>query len=211
MHGVAMSAAVFAVVGSLVAACGSPNAALTARASAAVTALAPVSGNTAGHNRQDVMFAERMTLHDRETVALAMLVPGRAFSDQVKGIAAQIEVAQMAQIKTMSGWLTTWGAKVPGTKVPGAKSNSLERGLPGSISGTDLQHFARLHSTVFDRAYLQTMIKHLHGAISMAKDERVHGAYTPAKHLATSIISTQSAQMETMRRLQAMSVEQGHA
>ncbi|MFF0576504.1 DUF305 domain-containing protein [Streptosporangium saharense] len=51
------------------------------------------------------------------------------------------------------------------------------------------------------RAFLTLMIQHHEGAVAMAKQERAGGAHEPARRMAADIVSGQSAEIATMRRL----------
>jgi uncharacterized protein (DUF305 family) len=55
----------------------------------------------------------------------------------------------------------------------------------------------------FDTMFLQMMISHHQGAITMAKDERASGANPGAKALAGRIASSQAAEVAEMRQLLA--------
>lgn len=186
MKRVVIPAVVLAAAGLLSTACGSTNA--TDRA-ASVVASAPV----AGHNDRDVMFAQMMIPHHRQAVEMAKLAEDRAAGGQVKDLARKIEAAQEPEIQTMSGWLTAWGSQASGEHgMPG---------MPGMMSGQDMEELRGLSGAAFDRAFLTLMIQHHEGAVAMAKQERAGGTYEPARRMAADIVSGQSAEIATMRRL----------
>ena len=145
------------------------------------------------HNSQDVMFAQMMIPHHRQAVVMADEAATRASSPQVKSLAAKIENAQQPQIDTMTGWLQAWGEP---TRPP--------RGMhmaEGMMSEQDMKNLESLSGRPFDRMFLQMMIKHHQGAISMAETEKEQGADPDAKALAASIISSQSTEIAKMRSL----------
>src|SRR5512141_1778545 len=67
------------------------------------------------HNDADVSFAQDMIPHHAQAVVMAELAQTRASDPKVKALAVDIETAQGPEIEQMSGWLKTWGEKVPDT------------------------------------------------------------------------------------------------
>lgn len=147
------------------------------------------------HNAQDVMFARMMIPHHRQAVEMSALATGRASSERVTRLAERIRAAQAPEIRTMSGWLTSWGEPVP--------SGPVHHDMPGMMSAEDMRHLEGLSGPAFDRAFLEMMIRHHEGAVAMARDELAHGSYGPATRLAASIVAGQSAEIAEMRRLLA--------
>ncbi|WP_106397070.1 DUF305 domain-containing protein [Actinocorallia populi] len=158
------------------------------------------------HNDQDVAFAQGMIPHHRQAVTMADLAPGRAGSQAVKDLAVQIKKAQDPEITTMSGWLTAWGEEVPAEDMPGmdhgADHGAGEHGgMPGMMSEADMTELAGLSGAAFDTRFLEMMIAHHQGAVTMATTEKEQGAYAPAKDLAAAIITGQSTEIDQMKKL----------
>lgn len=162
------------------------------------------SGTASGgsHDPQDVSFAQGMIPHHRQAVAMADLAASRAKSPQVKDLAAKIKQAQDPEITTMSGWLKAWGAQVPGDSRSGMGSmpgmDHSASPMPGMMSDQDMGRLKGLSGDAFDKAFLRMMIGHHQGAIAMAGTERAKGAYGPAKALAKSIATSQTAEITEM-------------
>ncbi|MFI7537863.1 DUF305 domain-containing protein [Streptosporangium sp. NPDC049376] len=198
MKRVVIPVAVLAAAGLLITACGStePTTPAATSASAMPMASAPAMSPAADHNGQDVMFAQMMIPHHRQAVAMAKLAEDHATDGQVRDLAKKIESAQEPEIQTMSGWLTGWGAQVPGEHaVP------MEHGMPGMMSEEDMKELAGLKGAAFDKAFLTMMIQHHEGAVAMAKREQAGGIYEPAKQMAASIVSSQSVEITMMKQL----------
>ncbi|WNF01618.1 DUF305 domain-containing protein [Streptomyces luomodiensis] len=201
----ALAAATTAAV--VLAACGSDSDASSsghsghdtgAKLSAGASATA--SATQGSHNAQDVTFAQEMISHHRQAVTMAGLAPSRAKSQEVKNLASKIKKAQSPEIETMSGWLTAWGEKVPDAGMPGMDHHS-GASMPGMMSEADMSKLRKLSGDAFDTAFLQMMISHHRGAIEMAKTEQAKGASGPAKTLAKSIITSQSAEITEMNKM----------
>jgi uncharacterized protein (DUF305 family) len=149
---------------------------------------------TAGHNAQDVMFAQMMIPHHQQAITMAEQAATKASSPEVKKLATQIENAQQPEIDKMTGWLKAWGESAPS---PGGMHH---RG-DGMMSEQDMKKLGTLSGKAFDKAFLQMMIKHHEGAVAMARTEQAQGSNADAKALAGSIISSQSAEITTMHNL----------
>ncbi|WP_432922781.1 DUF305 domain-containing protein [Microbispora sp. CA-135349] len=162
------------------------------------TPAAPVGTTLAtDHNEQDVMFARMMIPHHRQAVEMAKLAEGRASDPRVVRLAERIETAQAPEIRTMSGWLTAWGEPVPGESPAPAHQHA----MPGMMSPEEMRRLEGLSGRAFDREFLSMMIRHHEGAVTMARDELRGGVYEPARRLAASVVSTQSAEITEMKRL----------
>ncbi|HLU74720.1 DUF305 domain-containing protein [Streptomyces sp. NPDC059515] len=164
-------------------------------ATASSSASAPASQGQ--HNAADAAFAKGMIPHHRQAVEMADLAPGRAQSAEVKKLAADIKKAQDPEIKTLSGWLTSWGEEVP---AEGAMDHSMH-GMDGMMTAEEMTELENASGKAFDTAFMEMMIKHHEGAVEMAKTEQADGAYAPAKKMAEEIIASQSAEIEQMNEL----------
>jgi uncharacterized protein (DUF305 family) len=173
------------------------------------------------HNAADVTFAQEMIAHHQQAVAMADLAATRAFSPQVKTLATQIHDAQAPEITTMTGWLRAWGqpAATPGTghdmggmsAMPMASSTPrsstpmssmpMARSTDGMMSEQDMKALEAGSGRKFDRMFLQMMITHHQGAVAMADTELRDGRYGPAKQLAASISTSQTAEITAMQNL----------
>jgi uncharacterized protein (DUF305 family) len=147
----------------------------------------------AGHNSQDVMFAQMMIPHHKQAIVMADQAATRASSPQVKKLAAQIKNAQQPEIDTMTSWLQAWGE-------PTHPRHGMHM-AEGMMSEQDMKRLGSLSGRPFDQMFLQMMIKHHQGAVTMARTEQEQGTNPDAKALATSIVSSQEAEITRMRSL----------
>ncbi|MGI5348683.1 DUF305 domain-containing protein [Streptomyces sp. CA-250714] len=154
------------------------------------------------HNAADVTFAKGMIPHHRQAVEMAELAASRASSPKVKKLSADIEKAQGPEIKKMSGWLKSWGEQVP-PKDSGMEGmdHHGQHHMPGMMSSKDMDKLKKLSGKEFDTAFLNMMVAHHKGAVSMAGTERQKGAYKPAKDMAKDIADSQTAEITQMNTL----------
>lgn len=146
------------------------------------------------HNDADVAFATGMIPHHAQAVAMAAMVPTRASSQEVKDLAKQIQAAQDPEIKQMTGWLQAWGKPIPA-------ATGMQHGGDGMMSMDEMGQLETATGAEFDKMWLQMMIKHHQGAITMARTELTGGADADAKTLAQAIIDGQSDEIATMTAL----------
>ncbi|MFE0791236.1 DUF305 domain-containing protein [Streptomyces mutabilis] len=170
-----------------------------ASASASAPASAPASQGR--HNAADVAFAKGMIPHHRQAVEMADLAPERAGSPEVEKLAAEIKKAQDPEIRTLSGWLTSWGEEVPADDAAMDHSTHGKEGMDGMMTDQEMRGLEDASGEAFDTAFLELMIKHHEGAVAMARTEQTDGAHAPAKKMAGEIITSQSAEIERMNRL----------
>ncbi|MBT2492856.1 DUF305 domain-containing protein [Streptomyces sp. ISL-96] len=159
---------------------------------------ASASAQEGEQNAADLAFAKGMIPHHRQAVEMAELAETRAQSPEVKKLAAEIKKAQDPEIKTLSGWLTSWGEEVPKENEIGEHAG---HSMPGMMTPEDMDRLEKSSGAAFDTAFMELMIKHHEGAIEMARTEQADGAYRPAKDMAGDIITSQSAEITRMNKL----------
>ncbi|MBT2530472.1 DUF305 domain-containing protein [Streptomyces sp. ISL-99] len=159
---------------------------------------ASASAKEGTQNTADVAFAKGMIPHHRQAVEMAELAETRAASAEVKKLAAEIKKAQDPEIKTLSGWLTSWGEEVPKEDASGEHAG---HSMSGMMTPEEMDKLEKSSGKAFDTAFLEMMVKHHEGAVAMAKTEQSDGAYKPAKDMAGTIIASQSAEIERMNKL----------
>ncbi|MFJ3921848.1 DUF305 domain-containing protein [Streptomyces sp. NPDC090022] len=165
--------------------------------SASPSAPASAPASPAQHNAADTAFAKGMIPHHRQAVEMAALAPSRAGSTEVKTLAEAIRKAQDPEIRTLSGWLTSWGEQVP---AEGAVDHSAH-GTGGMMRAEQMDELKGASGKAFDTAFMQLMIEHHEGAVAMARTEQAQGAFPGARTMAEAIITSQSAEIELMNKL----------
>lgn len=149
-----------------------------------------------GHNQADISFAQEMIPHHAQAIQTAQLAAERSQSQQVRELASRIEQAQDPEIEAMTSWLQAWNAQVPPTE----EDHGSGMGA-GGMTPHQVQQLERATGVQFDRLFLQMMIKHHEGAITMAQNELAKGQNSEAKQLARQIIDAQQAEINEMKAL----------
>ena len=85
---------------------------------------ATAAGEVAGHNADDVMFAQMMIPHHEQAVQLAALVPDRSTNPEVIALAAKISAEQQPEIGAMKALLLQWEVD-PNTSADGSSADMI--------------------------------------------------------------------------------------
>jgi uncharacterized protein (DUF305 family) len=150
------------------------------------------------HNDADTQFAQMMVLHHQGAIAMATMAEGRAQREDVQQLASAIQSAQQPEIDLMTSWLRTWGEQTPSSddQMGGMDHSGGRTGMAGE------EQMQRLESagTAFDRMFLEMMIEHHEGAITMSREELADGLDQDALGLAEAIIDAQTEEIAAMRQ-----------
>ncbi|MFF3663666.1 DUF305 domain-containing protein [Streptomyces olivochromogenes] len=160
------------------------------------TATATAAAKAGDVDEADVTFAQMMIPHHEQAVAMAGLADGRASDAEIKDLAAKIEKAQDPEIKTMTGWLKSWGKPTAAGDMPG-----MGMGGDGMMSDKDMKELKAMQGKEFDKMFAQMMIDHHNGAIAMAKTEQKSGQNADAKKMADAIVTGQSAEVKQLKSI----------
>lgn len=163
------------------------------------------SATTAGSwNQADIEFAQMMIVHHQGALDMARLARERAAAPEVKELAQAIERAQQSEIETMTGWLEGWGADLLAADgaMPGMGHGSMsDSGEGGMAAESDMQRLEEATGPSFDALFLQLMITHHQGAVTMAQAEIDNGRNDSAVALAHQVIVDQTAEIALMENL----------
>ncbi|MFB9968253.1 DUF305 domain-containing protein [Sinosporangium siamense] len=156
---------------------------------------ATASPTVAGPSAADVRFAEAMIPHHRQALEMAGLVRDRTTTPAITALAGRISAAQGPEITVMSDWLTRLGRAVPGHGHAGD--------MPGMATLEQMNRLRGLRGAEFDRYFLQLMITHHKGALTMAADELAKGTDRGMLLIAKDVHTGQSIEIARMQDLAA--------
>jgi uncharacterized protein (DUF305 family) len=195
--------AAFAVLLAL-AACNGPSGAepvqppaTTAAATSATALPATVDG---AYNGTDVMFLQMMLAHHEPAAGLLELGRQKATRPDVRGLAGDLATAQVAETRTITGWLEAWGKPLVSDAHPDA--HAAHGGLP-ALGDKEIAELGRMGSAEFDTAFLNMLIGHRHGAVELARMEASGGQNPQVKALAARTDEAVRAQIQQLLRMVA--------
>ena len=148
-------------------------------------------GDNLEFSAADVMFAQMMIPHHQQAVELGEIAKNGEASAEVLALAKEIAHDQTHEIEHMQAWLKAAGA---------GEHMDHEMAMDGMLTETQLETLRAAKGEEFDRLFLQGMIAHHEGAVSMAQDV-VDSKNSEVAKLAASIIETQTAQIDQMKAM----------
>ena len=153
---------------------------------------ASTSAETATGVEADVKFAQMMIPHHEQAVEMADLaLQNDTASQEVKALAGQIKAAQDPEIQTMKGWLSQWGAQ--------ESTGPMDHGSGGMMSDQDMSALMGASGPQFDEMWVEMMIEHHRGAITMAQDVLATTTNADVEKLATAVVQGQQKEITTMQ------------
>ena len=163
------------------------------------TAPAP-SQSADAFNAADQMFVTMMIPHHQQAIEMAdQILVKDGIDERVVALAEQIKAAQDPEIQTMKGWLEEWG-------VPYDDSMSGMDGMDhgsGMMSEDDMAALEAASGAEATRLFLEGMIAHHQGAVTMAEMVLDNGQDPDVAALAQQIIDGQTAEIATMQDILA--------
>ncbi len=155
----------------------------------------------AGFGNGDVVFAQSMIPHHEQAIEMAEIAldPAMGAGPEVMALATQIKEAQGPEIELLTGWLTSWGQPMAMDMSDGHDMS----GMVGMMSADEMKALGAATGAEFDRLWLEMMIAHHEGAITMAADVKADSANDDVTTLADQIIAAQQAEITEMKALLA--------
>jgi uncharacterized protein (DUF305 family) len=137
------------------------------QASKVITAEQAADLSQVQYTGDDIKFMQGMIGHHAQAIQMVALVPSRTQSEDLKKLALRIDLSQQDEIKMMESWLRARGQQVPG---PGVHRMNGAPMMPGMLTPEEMERLAAAKGVEFDRLFLQGMIKHHGGALTMVAD-----------------------------------------
>jgi uncharacterized protein (DUF305 family) len=115
----------------------------------------------------DIKFMQGMIGHHAQAIEMVAFIPTHSSRREMVLLGQRIDISQTDEIKMMQDWLSARGQQVPGVNAMHAHGATL---MPGMLTEEDMARLARAKGDEFDRLFLEGMIKHHEGAITMVKE-----------------------------------------
>lgn len=152
----------------------------------------------------DVAFLRAMIPHHQQALEMTALVAGRSGRDAVRLLARRLEQSQEDEIAMMRRWLADRG--VPQGDAHAHDGGEAHRTLmPGMLTREELERLSSRDGGEFDRLFLELMIRHHVGALTMVEELFVAGGGQESEifQLASHMDSDQRMEITRMRRMLA--------
>jgi uncharacterized protein (DUF305 family) len=177
---------------------------------AARTSAAQAKGSGTANSKADVEFMSGMIPHHAQAVLIAGWAPTHGARSDVRILCERIVVGQRDEIGLMQFWLREHGEEVPDAK---ATHHKMKMGgmvhemlMPGMLTGEQLAALDKARGADFDRLFLEAMIAHHAGAITMV-DELLGSSGAANDDLvyrfASDVYADQTTEIERMTKMLA--------
>jgi uncharacterized protein (DUF305 family) len=155
----------------------------------------------------DVQFMSGMIYHHAQAVMMAGWAPTHDASPTLRALCERIVVGQTDEINLMQRWLRDRHLTVPDPKavqmiMPGMDSSMM---MPGMLTAEQLAELDKARGPDFDRLFLQFMIQHHRGAITMVN--QLFGTGSGEEEVvfkfASDVYADQTTEIDRMQRMLA--------
>ncbi|WP_433668239.1 DUF305 domain-containing protein [Nocardia sp. CA-136227] len=148
-------------------------------------------------NDADVTFLQMMYPHHAQAVEMAKLVPTRSQNQELLTLAKAVEAAQTPEMQQITTLLQSFGKPAPSADMGG------HAGMDGMMTKDQMAKLESLSGPEFDKLWMQMMIEHHKGAITMANTELAQGTNADSKAMAQAIVNAQQQEIDQMNKMLA--------
>ena len=178
--------------------------------------LADVEG--AAYTEADVAFMQGMIHHHAQALEMTALIPDRTETPAIRQMGLRMEISQKDEIGLMERWLRDRGLEIPEWRpmVPGMPGHegmdhgAMDHGamghdmMPGMLTPDQMAQLEAAEGRDFDRLFLELMIQHHEGALTMVRD--LYNSPGAAQesivyHFASEVDADQGIEIRRMREL----------
>ena len=141
---------------------GEPTRTLTAEEAAALGQ--PV------HVDADVRFMRGMIHHHGQALDMTDLLSSHTESGEMRLLGQRIDISQTGEMGMMARWLESRGEGVPKVREEEASPLKDDQLMPGMLTERQMAELASARGEAFDRLFLELMIVHHEGALTMISE-----------------------------------------
>ena len=151
-----------------------------------------------GYKAVDVRFVQGMIHHHAQALVMTALVPSRTTSTDLRLMARRIDVSQESEIELMQSWL-----RERNEEVPALHGHMHAQHMPGMATQAQLDDLEAARGKAFQRLFLELMIRHHEGALTMVRELRDAGGSFESEvdSLARHVESDQEIEILRMQEL----------
>ncbi|HYH80759.1 MAG TPA: DUF305 domain-containing protein [Longimicrobium sp.] len=136
---------------------------------------AGANGPQRRYTEADVRFMQGMIAHHAQAVVMTRLVPTHTERADIRLVAQRIDLSQQDEMAMMRRWLQDRGEPVPAADAAHAHHAGMDHAaaghgsMPGMLTAEELARLEAARGAEFDRLFLQYMIRHHEGALTMVE------------------------------------------
>lgn len=152
----------------------------------------------------DLKFIDTMSAHHQDALDMAKLAETKASHAELRTMAVDMQKAQKAEIDQMAGWRNAWSRGA----APAVDHEM--KGMKETMAGMDMGKLESAQGADFDHAFIDMMVKHHAGAVTMANDALANASRPEVKQLAQKIVSDQTREITQLRGWSAAWFDHAH-
>lgn len=164
-------------------------------ASGAISANAQTAADSA-----DAAFVQNMIAHHAQALEMTAMTARNTTREDIRLLARRITESQASETALMERWLRRRGVAAAGS------SHAHHGSMPGMLEPAQIEGLAQASNAEFDRLFLELMIRHHQGALTMVADlDVIPGAGEEPElwQLISHIDADQRAEIARMQRMLA--------
>lgn len=146
-------------------------------------------------SQDDAFWLNMMNAHHQQAIDMSDFATSKSKNSEIKALATAIRAAQGPEMEYMNGLLQAGGFTEP------LDITEHLAHMQGMLTADQLTQLEAKTGNDFDIAFLESMIAHHEGAVSMSENIMLATANTAIKELAAKIIEAQNAEIVSMRIL----------
>jgi len=155
----------------------------------------------------DVAFMQDMILHHAQAVEMTAMILTHTQNQELRSLGARISSSQADEIRLMKRWLAAREESLA-KEMPPMPGMDMAREkmplMPGMLTTEQMRALRNAKDAEFDRLFLQGMIQHHEGALTMVKDlfdSAGAGQDAELFDFATDADNTQRAEIRVMQAM----------
>ena len=163
---------------------------------------------------KDIEFMQGMIMHHGQAVEMTALIPSHSTNKDLRLLGDRISHSQADEMRFMRRWLITRGAPtemhmspdmdMANMNMPGMDMQGDHMLMPGMLTPKQMDALRNAKGKEFDRLFLQGMIQHHGGALTMVKDLYDNGGAGQDAELSTFATDVDSGQRAEIKIMQSM-------
>jgi uncharacterized protein (DUF305 family) len=162
--------------------------------------------------QKDIEFMQGMIMHHQQAVEMTALIPTHSTNKELGLLGDRISHSQADEIRFMKRWLTARGQPTEmkmdmgnmGDMNMGGMNMSQPMLMPGMLTPQQMEALRNAKGKEFDRLFLEGMIQHHGGALTMVKDLYDSGPAGQDAELFTFTTDVDSGQRAEIRIMKSM-------
>lgn len=168
--------------------------------SRAIDAVQAADLSKIGFTAADVEFMQGMIGHHAQAIEMTDLLKTRTERDAMRKLAERIDLSQADEIVMMQKWLTSRGQIAPEQH---AHHHEMPM-MPGMLTEAQMKRLADARGAEFDRLFLEGMIAHHQGALTMVAELVKKPGAAQESEMFGFISDVEADQSAEIARMQAM-------